>query len=83
MLAHTEIRTDPLPFTVVARRSEPRRFNNLLEGGNLRHLAPNEHAFFVGDRESHIYRMRTGISIRARRSGANSSGRAGLSRSAR
>ena len=60
MLAHAEIRFDPLPFQSV-RRPEPCKSNSLLEEGNIRHLAAHEHAFFEGDTESHIYRIEAGL----------------------
>jgi CRP-like cAMP-binding protein len=60
MLAHAEIRFDPLPFQSV-RRPEPCKSNSLLEEGNIRHLSAHEHAFFEGDTESHIYRIEAGL----------------------
>ena len=57
MLARAEIRIDPLPVQPLVRSLERRGPNNLLEGGSIRHLAANAHAFFEGDRESHIYRV--------------------------
>ena len=61
MLARAEIRIDPLPVQPLVRSLERRGPNNLLEGGSIRHLAANAHAFFEGDRESHIYRVETGL----------------------
>jgi CRP/FNR family transcriptional regulator len=60
MLAYAEIRFDPLHFQSVGR-PEPCKTNSLLEEGNIRHLAPHEHAFFEGDTESHIYRIEAGL----------------------
>jgi CRP-like cAMP-binding protein len=60
MLAPAEIKTEPLPFPVLVRQSK-RRPNSLLEDGNIRYLAAREHAFFEGDRESHIYRIEEGL----------------------
>ena len=61
MLAHTEIRIkNPLPFPPLAK-GEGRQTNTLLEGGCIRHLAANEHAFFEGDSESRIYRIEEGL----------------------
>jgi CRP-like cAMP-binding protein len=61
MLACEEIRIDPLPFPPLVRNHERRGSNSLLEDGNIRHLAANEHAFFEGDKESHIYRIEAGL----------------------
>jgi CRP/FNR family transcriptional regulator len=61
MLAHAEIRIDPLPFPSVVRSPERRIPNSLLEDGNIRHLTVHEHAFFEGDKESHIYRIEAGL----------------------
>lgn len=61
MLARAEIRINPLPVQPLVRSLERRGPNNLLEGGSIRHLAANAHAFFEGDRESHIYRVETGL----------------------
>ena len=61
MLARAEIRIDPLPFPSVVRSPERRVPNSLLEDGNIRHLAAHEHAFFEGDKESHIYRIEAGL----------------------
>jgi CRP-like cAMP-binding protein len=61
MPAHAEIRIEPLPFPSVVRRPELPGPNSLLEHGKIRHLAAHEHAFFEGDRESHIYRIEAGF----------------------
>src|SRR5262245_17112598 len=61
MLADAEIRVDPPPFPSVVRRLERRVPNSLLEDGNIRHLRALEHAFFEGDKESHIYRVEAGL----------------------
>jgi CRP-like cAMP-binding protein len=61
MLARAEIRIDPLPFPSVVRSPVRRAPGSLLEDGNVRHLAPDEHAFFEGDKESHIYRIEAGL----------------------
>jgi CRP/FNR family transcriptional regulator len=60
MLAHAEIRIQPLPFLPLAK-GEGRQTNALLADGCIRHLAANEHAFFEGDSESHIYRIEEGL----------------------
>jgi CRP/FNR family transcriptional regulator len=61
MLAHAEIRFEPLPFPSVVRSPERRVPNSLLEDGKIRHLTAHEHAFFEGDKESHIYRIEAGL----------------------
>jgi CRP/FNR family transcriptional regulator len=61
MLARAEIGIDPLPFSTVGRSPGRPIANSLLEGGNIRHLAAHEHAFFEGDKESHIYRVEAGL----------------------
>ena len=61
MLAHTEIRIDPLPVPAAGQSAERRVMNSLLADGNIRHLAVHEHAFFEGDNESHIYRIEAGL----------------------
>ncbi len=61
MLAHAEIRIEPLPFPSLVRSPELPGPKSLLEHGNIRHLAAHEHAFFEGDKESHIYRIEAGL----------------------
>jgi CRP-like cAMP-binding protein len=61
MLVCEEIRIDPLPFPPLVRSHKRRASNSLLEDGNIRHFAANEHAFFEGDKESHIYRIEAGL----------------------
>jgi CRP/FNR family transcriptional regulator len=67
MLAHAQIRIDDrLPFPSVVQTPERRGPNSLgpnslLEDGNIRHLTAHEHAFFEGDKESHIYRIEAGL----------------------
>jgi CRP-like cAMP-binding protein len=60
MLARAEIRIDPLPFPYLVQQPR-RRPNGLLDDGSIRHLAAGEHAFFEGDRESHLYRIEEGL----------------------
>ena len=60
MLAHAEMRIDPLPSSYPVQQPR-RRPNGLLDDGSIRHLAVSEHAFFEGDRESHIYRIEEGL----------------------
>lgn len=60
MLARAEIRIDPLPFPCLVQQPR-RRPNGLLDDGSIRHLAAGKHAFFEGDRESHLYRIEEGL----------------------
>jgi CRP/FNR family transcriptional regulator len=61
MLAHAQITSNLLSSPSFSHTPRSGWTHSLLEGGNVRHLAANEHAFFEGDNESHLYRIEEGL----------------------